>query len=456
MSLLTTIVAFVVALCLLIVFHEYGHYLAARFFNVKVLRFSVGFGRPVLSRRAGSDQTEWALGGFPFGGYVKMLDEREGPVAPSEAHRAFNRQAVHKRFAIVAAGPIANFLLAILLYWVLFVTGVPGLKPVIGPPAKGTPAAVAGFASGETILRVEGEPVQTWQEARLALLKAGVSRGIVKVETANERGELSFHKLDLGSLDTDDLDSEFIERIGFSRFQPNLAPKVGQVLPGRPAEQAGLKPGDEILAINGEAIGHWQDVVRVIGQSPDAPLELEVLRTADGSKELLRVTPDTVTENGKRVGRIGVAPFVDVREMDRFRTEVRYGIVDGFFRAIGRTWEMSAFSLRMMGKMIVGEVSLKNLSGPLTIADYAGQSAQLGLIPYLSFLALVSVSLGVLNLLPIPLLDGGHLMYYIAEIIKGRPVSERALEIGQHVGIALLFTLMAFAIFNDITRLLGG
>ena len=456
MSVLTTIAAFVVALCLLIVFHEYGHYVVARLFDVKVLRFSVGFGRPIVSRRKGPDQTEWALGGFPFGGYVKMLDEREGPVAPSEAHRAFNRQPVHRRFLIVAAGPVANFLLAIALYWFLFVMGVPGLKPVIGPPAKGTPAAMAGFTSGETIVRVDGGSVKTWQDARLALLNAGVSRGAVKVETMNERGEIAFRTLDLTGLGPDDLDGEFIEKIGLNRFQPTLAPKVGQVMPGRPAEQAGLSAGDEIIAINGDPVERWEDVVRAIGQSPDAPLKLEVRRAAGGVEDVLTVTPDAVNENGKRVGRIGVAPLIDPREMERFRTEVRYGFVDGFLRAVGRTWEMSVFSLKMMGKMIIGEVSLKNLSGPLTIADYAGQSAQLGWVAYLSFLALVSVSLGVLNLLPIPLLDGGHLMYYMAEIIKGRPVSERALEIGQHVGIALLFTLMAFAIYNDITRLLGG
>lgn len=455
MSVITTIVAFLVALGLLIVFHEYGHYLAARFFDVKVLRFSVGFGRPILSRRRGPDQTEWALGGFPLGGYVKMLDEREGPVAAAEAHRAFNRQLVYKRFVIVAAGPVANFLLAILLYWVLFLTGVPGIKPVIGAAIPDSPAAAAGFESGETLTRIDGEPMRTWQDARWALLKAGVARGTVKIETIGPRGNIAFRSLDLSRLGPEDLDGEFIETIGLTRFQPELAPRVGQVISGRPAERAGIKVGDEIVAINGKAIGRWEDVVRAISQSPDLALEIE-LRRPDGVEETLTVVPEAVTENGKRLGRIGFAPLVDPRAMEQLRTEIRYGFFEGFARAVARTWEMSIFSLKMMGKMILGDVSLKNLSGPLTIADYAGQSAQLGWVPYLNFLALVSVSLGVLNLLPIPLLDGGHLMYYIAEIIKGRPVSERALEMGQHVGIALLFTLMAFAIYNDITRLLGG
>lgn len=455
MSVITTIVAFVVALGLLIVFHEYGHYLAARFFDVKVLRFSVGFGRPLLSRRSGPDETEWALGGFPLGGYVKMLDEREGPVAPAEAHRAFNRQSVYKRFVIVAAGPIANFLLAILLYWGLFLTGVPGVRPVIGAPLPDSPAAAAGFQSGETLTRVDGEPLQTWQDARWALLKAGIARAAVKIETAGTTGNIAFRTLDLSGLGPEDLDGEFIETIGLTRFQPHLAPRVGQVMSGRPAERAGLKAGDEIIAIDGRAIEGWDEVVRAISQSPDVSLEIDVQR-ANGVLDRIAVVPEAVTENGKRVGRIGFAPLVDPRAMEHLRTEVRYGFFEGLTRAIARTWEMSLFSLKMMGKMIVGDVSLKNLSGPLTIADYAGQSAQMGWVPYLSFLALVSVSLGVLNLLPIPLLDGGHLMYYMAEIIKGRPVSERALEMGQHVGIALLFTLMAFAIYNDLTRLLGG
>jgi regulator of sigma E protease len=452
---LITIVAFLVALGLLIVFHEYGHYLAARFFDVKVLRFSVGFGRPIVSRRHGPDQTEWALGGFPFGGYVKMLDEREGPVAPAEAHRAFNRQPVSRRFVIVAAGPIANFLLAVLLYWGLFVSGMPGVKPIIGAPIPNSPAAAAGFEKGETLARIDGLPMRTWQDARWALLKAGVARSAVKIEAVGAKGNVAVRTLDLSGLGPEDLDGEFIDTVGLTRFQPQLAPKVGQVLSGRPAEQAGIKPGDEIVAIDGVEIRHWEDVVRAISDAPGEKLEIEV-RRATGVEDILSVVPDVVTENGRRVGRIGFAPFVDPAAMEDLRTEVRYGVFEGFTRAVARTWEMSLFSLQMMGKMIVGDVSLRNLSGPLTIADYAGQSAQMGWVPYLSFLALVSVSLGVLNLLPIPLLDGGHLMYYIAELIKGRPVSERALEMGQHVGIALLFTLMAFAIYNDITRLLGG
>ncbi|MBL8540751.1 MAG: RIP metalloprotease RseP [Betaproteobacteria bacterium] len=455
MNLMITIVAFLVALGLLIVFHEYGHYLAARFFDVKVLRFSVGFGRPVASRRHGPDQTEWALGGFPFGGYVKMLDEREGPVAPAEMHRAFNRQPVHRRFVIVAAGPIANFLLAILLYWGLFLSGVPGMKPVIGSPLPNSPAAAAGFERGETLSRIDGVPMQTWQDARWALLKAGVERTTVKIEAVGADGYVAVRSLDLSGLGPEDLDGEFIDTVGLTRFQPQLPPKIGQVLSGRPAERAGFKPGDEIIAIDGIAIRHWEEVVRAVSEAPDETLEIEV-RRPNGVEDVVKVVPDAVTENGRRIGRVGFAPLVDPKTMEDLRTEVRYGFFEGFTRAVARTWEMSVFSLQMMGKMILGDVSLKNLSGPLTIADYAGQSAQMGWVPYLSFLALVSVSLGVLNLLPIPLLDGGHLMYYIAEIIKGRPVSERALEMGQHVGIALLFTLMAFAIYNDITRLLGG
>lgn len=297
--------------------------------------------------------------------------------------------------------------------------------------------------------------MQTWQDARWALLKAGVERTTVKIEAVGADGYVAVRSLDLSGLGPEDLDGEFIDTVGLTRFQPQLPPKIGQVLSGRPAERAGFKPGDEIIAIDGIAIRHWEEVVRAVSEAPDETLEIEV-RRPNGVEDVVKVVPDAVTENGRRIGRVGFAPLVDPKTMEDLRTEVRYGFFEGFTRAVARTWEMSVFSLQMMGKMILGDVSLKNLSGPLTIADYAGQSAQMGWVPYLSFLALVSVSLGVLNLLPIPLLDGGHLMYYIAEIIKGRPVSERALEMGQHVGIALLFTLMAFAIYNDITRLLGG
>jgi regulator of sigma E protease len=450
MSFLITLVAFIVALGLLIVVHEYGHYLVARLCGVKVLRFSVGFGQPLVTRRLGADRTEWAIAAFPLGGYVKMLDEREGEVAPAERHRAFNRQPVLRRFAIVLAGPVANFLLAIAVYWLLFMHGVPGLKPVLGPPPPATAAAQAQIAAGETILRVDDQTVLTWQDVRWALLERAVERQAVTLEVQNEKGEIAFRKLDLSGVEAADLDSDFMAKIGLTRLPP--PPVVGEVTAGKPGEKAGLQPGDRILAVDGKPVHTWDDLVAGVAPKGGAPLTLRLRRGAD--ELTVQVTPETVQQDGKSIGRIWVAP--ERTALEHQIVEVRYGPFAALGQSALRTWEVSILSLRMLGRMIVGHVSLKNLSGPITIADYAGQSARMGWVAYASFVALISISLGVLNLLPVPLLDGGHLMYYFIEIIKGRPVSERALEIGQRVGMVVLFTLMAFALFNDIHRLVGG
>ena len=450
MTLLTTLIAFVVALGVLIVVHELGHYLVARWCGVKVLRFSVGFGKPLLLRRIGPDQTEWVIAGFPLGGYVKMLDEREGEVAAHERHRAFNQQSVYRRFAIVLAGPIANFLLAIAVYWVLFMHGVPGLKPVLAAPPPATAAARAEIAAGETILRVDDEPVSTWQDVRWALLERAVERRTITIEVQNDKHQIAFRKLDLSGLDAADLDGDFLVKIGLMRLPP--PPVVGEVTAGKPGEKAGLMPGDRILTVDGKPVETWDDLVAAVAPNGGVPLTLQVRR---GERELpVQVTPETVQQDGKSIGRIWVTP--DRAALQRQIVEIRFGPVAALGQAATRTWEVSLLSLRMLGRMIVGNVSLRNLSGPITIADYAGQSARMGWVAYASFVALISISLGVLNLLPVPLLDGGHLMYYFIEIIKGRPVSERALEIGQRVGMVVLFTLMAFALFNDIHRLVGG
>ncbi len=455
MTLLITIVAFVVALGCLIVVHEYGHYLVARACGVKVLRFSVGFGKPLWAKRLGRDATEWAIAAFPLGGYVKMLDEREGEVAPADLPRAFNRQTVWRRIAIVAAGPAANFLLAIALYWALFLYGIPGLRPVVGAPPANTAAHHAGFAAGDLLLNIGGEPVATWQDARWVFLQRAVQKTVAAVEVRDANGGTATRRLDLSGLTPADLDSDFLRTLGLARMQPVLKPVVGEVVKGDAAQRAGLRAGDEIVAIDNRRIENWEQVVRVVREHPGVALVMEI-RRGGALQPALAVTPDTVAENERKIGRIGAAPLVDRAALADMIVEVRYGPVESLGRALDKTWDTSVFSLKMLGKMIVGEISLKNLSGPITIADYAGQSAQGGAASYLLFLALISISLGVLNLLPIPLLDGGHLMYYVLEIFKGRPISDRAIEIGQHVGMALLFTLMAFALYNDIYRLIGG
>ena len=454
MTLLTTLVAFVIALGSLILFHELGHYLVARALGVKVLRFSIGFGRPLLSRTYGADRTQWVIAAFPLGGYVKMVDEREGKVAPEDLPRAFNRQSVWRRFAIVVAGPSANFLLAIAIYWLLFISGMPGLRPILDEPPPATPAHAAGFHEGDTLVKIGAEPVATWQDARWVLLQHAVNRAAVKVEVSDRRGYIHVRTLDLSGLTTDDLDGDFLRAAGLVRFNPPLAPVLGQVIDAAPADKAGLQAGDRIVAIDGVPVTQWQQVVSTVRDRPGAPIAVEIER--DGRRMQVKVVTEAVSEGGRSIGRMGAAPKVDPQAMRSVLTEVRYGFGESLVRAVGKTWETSLFSLRMLGKMLTGHISLKNLSGPITIADYAGQSAQVGWIAYLSFVALISISLGVLNLLPVPLLDGGHLMYYTIEILKGRPVSERAMQIGQHVGMAVLFTLMLLALFNDVNRLISN
>jgi len=451
MMLLQTIVAFIVALGVLIVVHEFGHFVVARWCGVKVLRFSVGFGRPLLAIRLGADQTEWVVSIVPFGGYVKMLDEREAPVDPSELSRAFNRQSVWRRFAIVAAGPTFNFLFAILVYAGLFMHGMPEARPVVAEPVAGSIASAAGFRGGDTVRRVDDHPIVTWQELRWRLLQGALQRQTLAVEVLNSRQRISVLRLDLSGLSGDDVESDLLDRLGFRLFRPQLPAVLGKIVAGSVAERAGLMPGDRVVASDGKPIASWDALVQAIRVKPGQRIQLTVDRS--GRERSVDVTPEAVVSNDQRIGRIGVAPEIPAEHAELVFTRVRYGPLESLERSVEKTWDISLFSLKMLGKMLVGEVSWKHLSGPVTIADFAGQSAQLGWISYLTFLALISISLGVLNLLPIPLLDGGHLMYYCAEILKGSPVSERVMELGQRVGLALLLVMMAFAFYNDLNRL---
>ena len=450
-----TVVAFLVALAALIVVHELGHYLVARWCGVKVLRFSVGFGRPVFTRVLGADRTEWVVGLIPLGGYVKMVDEREDDVAPQDLPRAFNRQSVWRRIAIVAAGPIANFLLAILLYWGLFVHGVPGMKPVVAAPPAGSIAAIGGFADGDVVRSIGGEPVRQWQDVRLALLTHAVDRSTVPVEVTDAGGRIARRELDFTAIEPRQIDEHLPAVVGLALRPPTLDPVIGRVVPGAVADRAGLKEGDRVLSVDGQPVADWAALEREIRGSPGRELQHEVDR---GGRAIptVRLTPDTAVDGGQTQGRIGIGPRVDPERAGESMIDLRYGPVEAIGQAVARTWDTSVLSLQMLGRMLVGDVSIRNLSGPLTIADYAGQSAQVGWIAYLTFLALISISLGVLNLLPIPMLDGGHLMYYAIEVVRRRPVSDRAMMVGQQVGMGVLFVLMAFAIFNDIHRLLGG
>lgn len=454
MSLLDYLIPFALALGILIVVHEFGHYIVARGCGVKVLRFSLGFGKPLFVWRAGKDGTEWALSVFPLGGYVKMLDEREAPVAEEELHRAFNRQTVWRRIAIVAAGPLANFALAIVLYWGLYSGGVEELRPRLGTPIAASAAERSGFSDGELVRSVDGHPVATWQEFRWQLLQHAFERRTVTVETINPRDEIAFRPLELAGVSVDQGEQDISAQLGLRLYRPNVPAVLGALSSGGAAERAGLKSGDKVLRIGSKKIGGWSDLVETVRDAPGAELEVEVLR--DNAPLVSKVVPTSVEEKGRTIGRIGVAVAdADIRR-DLMFTIVQYDFVDAFVKSVAQTWDTAALSVSVLGRMIVGEVSVKNLSGPVTIADFAGQSAKMGWAHYIKFLALISISLGVLNLLPVPVLDGGHLLYYVIEIIKGGPVSERVMEIGQQIGMALLAALMAFAFYNDINRLVAS
>jgi regulator of sigma E protease len=455
MSLLDYLIPFAIGLGILIAVHEYGHYWVARRCGVKVLRFSIGFGRPLLRWKAGADGTEWALGAFPLGGYVKMLDEREAPVAAHELHRAFNRQTVGRRMAIVAAGPLANLALAVVLYWGLNLVGVEELRARVSLVPGATAAASAGFVDGDLVTRVAEEDIHSWQDFRWAILRHALDERSVGVEVERDGAVARSLEINLAGFELVEGGPDLLSQVGLRPFRPVIPALVGRLVAGGPADQAGLREGDRVVAIDGQSIETWQQMVERIRGAVGVALVFAVERS--GGRLETRITPEAATDNqGHQFGRIGIAVAESAVGREEMFTTVRYGPVEGLWRAMRQTWETSALSLSVMGRMLTGEVSWKNLSGPVTIADYAGQSARMGLDHYLKFLALISISLGVLNLLPIPVLDGGHLLYYSIELIKGGPIPERLMEIGQQVGLALLVMLMAFAFYNDITRLVSG
>ena len=452
MNFLNNIPAFLVALGILIVVHEMGHYWVARWCGVKVLRFSVGIGKVICSRRLGPDQTEWVISALPLGGYVKMLDARDqdlAQVSEQDLKREFTRQTVWRRIAIVAAGPIANFLLAILIYAGLNIVGVLEAVPKVGHVAEKTTAYLAGLRGGEKVTAVDGEAIRTWSELRWKLAQAVVGKTLVKLDV--ERADpdhaggklLDTISLPLNTISADDLEGDFTAKLGISLAQPAILEKL---LPDGPAERAGLRKGDQITEIDGKQIPDWYALVAVVRASPNKLLVVRGLR--EGHDFTVNLTTDSVSQNGKQQGMIK-AHFVPPETI-----VVNYPPLHAVGEAIHKTWDTSILSVKMIGKMLTGEVSWKNITGPLTIADYAGQAARSGMITFLGLVAFVSISLGVMNLLPVPVLDGGLLLYYSLEVLTGRPVSERFGEIAQRAGFAMLMMLMVVAFYNDILRLM--
>lgn len=451
-GLLFTILAFVIAIAVLVVVHEFGHYWVARRLGVKVLRFSVGFGKPLWMRRFGSDQTELVIAAVPFGGYVKMLDENEGEVAKNELHRAFNRQSLVRRAAIVVAGPMFNFLFAILAYWLLFTIGVDGVRPVVGKVVAGSIAESAGFRAGDELLSVDGRTVSTWEQRRLYLFQQALDKESVQMEVRDSGGNLQNRRLDLSLLTTDQISAGLLEKgLGLFPYYPEILPVVDFIDEKGAAARAGMLSADRIVEIDGEPIQTWHQVQAKVQASPGRVMRFRVER-GTGRQEL-EITPDTIAQGEQKAGRIGASVRAPVYP-DEMRVRVSMNPLQALSEGVENTWLMSSLTLTMLYRMLKLEVSTKTISGPITIAQYAGYSAQLGIDRFLMFLAVVSISLGVLNLLPIPILDGGHLLVYAVEAIKGSPLSEQILHFGQQVGMVLLFALMALAFYNDFMRIL--
>jgi regulator of sigma E protease len=456
LSVLYSVTAFIVAIGVLVTIHEFGHFWVARKMGVKVLRFSVGFGKPLWTWKKGADQTEYVLASIPLGGYVKMLDEREGDVSETDLDRAFNRKSVWRRIAIVVAGPVFNFLFAIVAYYLIFIAGVTGVKPVIGEIQIPGPAYTAGVQQGDVIVSVNGIKTPSWEKARFALLQESVDSTRLVLQLRAEDQQISEKIIDISMLNILKEDQiDLMASLGMSAWRPKGPTVIQEVVPGGAGEAAGLLAGDKLLSINNyrlESVDQWITQVR---NNPGKTLLLEVQR--GGGIVDLEITPVLHHQNGESYGLVGIRSYTEISESTRNEMRVieRYGPIEALIESADKTWRMSWLTLKVLGKLVVGEASVKNLSGPITIARYAGISAQIGLESFLGFLAIISISLGVLNLLPVPMLDGGHLFYYLVEIVKGSPVSEKTEIFGQKIGMAILFCLMSIAIYNDLSRLVG-
>ena len=453
---LISIVTFIVAIGVLVAVHEFGHFWVARKLGIRVLRFSIGFGKPLYRRVIGADPVEFVIAAVPLGGYVKLLDEREGNVAERDLPRAFNRQPVWKRIATLLAGPAMNLIFAIALYWVLFTAGVPALKPVVGEVTPDSIAAQAGLRFEDQIIQVGGRSTPTWEAATLAIVEDLTDDGTIEMRVQAVDGADRSVSLVTGDRSRELTQPEaLLPGLGFEPWQPRVKPVIGEVSKGMPAERAGLRADDEILAIDGHRVEDFQQLVNQVKPKPGRTVTLQI-RRGEAVRDV-RVTLGESAQGDRKIGVIGIKSKGDQliptgRTIDSVLTLQKYGVVTAIGEAAAKTWDTSTFTLRIVGRIITGDVSLQAISGPISIAETTGFAARQGWRTFLSTLALISISLGVLNLLPIPILDGGQVVYQLAELVKGRPVSERAQLLGQQIGIAMLILMMTLAFYNDIAR----
>lgn len=440
---------------MLIIWHEFGHFIVMRFFGIKVLRFSVFFGKPFLRWQRHPDSTEIAIGWLPLGGYVKPLDEHDGEVPKGEEHLAFNRQPLTKRFLAVLAGPVFNFIFAIVAYWVIFMIGVPGIRPIIGEVRPNSAAAQAGFVKEDEILAINGKSTPTWDTALVRLFEGTIQGSNISVQVRtpeHDEKQLILMKITDSRALTEP--GKLLDGLGFSQWQPEAAPVVGEILPDGTAGPAGLRTGDIILSVEKTTIISPQQLIDILRSAPNKTLQIMVQR---GTRTFGLQLPvgEQKAKDGKLIGHIGAQIGYPESVRQRLDVEQRYNPIAALGYAFVRTGSLTWLTLDASWNMVIGKVSLRGISGPIAIAQYAGYTAENGLVPFLAFLAVVSISLGVLNLLPIPVLDGGHLLYYLIEAVKGSPLSAQAEILGQRVGLALLLALMSFAIYNDLMRMFG-